>query len=80
MPTITVKNIPPDLYERLKELADAHHRTMNSEIIACLEQSVSGRRLDPDTLLANARKAREKTSHYTISDAEFNQAKTAGRL
>jgi plasmid stability protein len=80
MPTITVKNIPPDLYERLKELAEANHRSMNSEIIACIEQSVSSRRLDPDTLLANARKLREKTSHYTISDEEFNQAKTAGRL
>jgi plasmid stability protein len=80
MPTVTVKNIPPDLYERLKELADAHHRSMNSEIIACLEQSVSSRRLDPDTLLANARKLREKTSHYAISDEEFNQAKIAGRL
>jgi plasmid stability protein len=75
MPTITVKNIPPDLYARLKELAEANHRSINSEIIACLEQSVSGRRLDPDTLLANARKLREKTSGYTISDEEFNQAK-----
>jgi plasmid stability protein len=80
MPTITVKNIPPDLYAHLKELAEANHRSMNSEIIACLEQSVSSRRLDPDTLLANARKLREKTSRYAISDAEFNQAKTAGRL
>lgn len=75
MPTVTVKNIPPDLYERLKELAEANHRSINSEIIACLEQSVSSRRLDPDTLLANARKWREKTSHYAISHEEFNRAK-----
>jgi plasmid stability protein len=75
MPTVTVKNIPPDLYERLKELAEANHRNINSEIIACLEQAVSSRRLDPDTLLANARKLREKTSGYIISDEEFNRAK-----
>jgi plasmid stability protein len=75
MPTITVNNIPPDLYEHLKELAEANHRSINSEIIACIEQSVSGRRLDPDTLLANARKLREKTSGYIISDEEFNRAK-----
>jgi predicted transcriptional regulator len=75
MPTVTVENIPPDLYERLKELAEANHRNINSEIIACIEQSVSGRRLDPDTLLTNARKLREKTSGYIISDEEFNRAK-----
>jgi plasmid stability protein len=75
MPTITVKNIPPDLYEQLKELAEANHRSINSEIITCIEQSVPSSRLDPDTLLANARKLREKTSGYIISDEEFNRAK-----
>ena len=36
--------------------------------------------IDPDTFLANARALREKTSDYKISDEEFNQAKSAGRL
>jgi plasmid stability protein len=79
MPTLTVKNIPPDLYERLKALAQAHQRSINSEVIACLEQSVYSRRLDPDTLLASARSLREKTGPYAISDQEFDQAKRAGR-
>jgi predicted transcriptional regulator len=80
MPTVTVKNIPTDLYDRLKQLAQANRRSINSEIIACIEQSVYIRKLDPDAFLANARALREKTSDYKISDEEFNQAKSAGRL
>ena len=80
MPTVTVKNIPADLYDGLKQLAAANRRSINSEVIACIEQAVQGRKLDPDTLLVNARALREKTSDYKISDEEFNQAKSAGRL
>ncbi len=36
MATITVKNIPGDLYEHLKERAQAHRRSLNSEVIVCL--------------------------------------------
>ena len=80
MPTVTVKNIPTDLYDDLKQLAVANRRSINSEVIACIEQAVYSRKLDPDTLLANARALRERTSEYAISDEEFNQAKSAGRL
>ena len=44
MPTITVKNIPDDIYERLKEVAGANHRSINREMIVCLERcSAAGR-------------------------------------
>jgi antitoxin FitA len=80
MPTITVKNIPDDLYERLKQLAKVNRRSINSEIIVCIERSVYSHSLDPDEVLAKARILREKTSQYPISDEELNQAKTSGRL
>ncbi len=79
MPTITVKNIPPDLYERLKEAAAAHRRSINSEVIVCIEQALRGNRIDPEDILARARVLREKTAAYAITDDEFTQAKSAGR-
>ncbi len=79
MPNITVKNIPEDLYQQLKELAKANRRSINREIIVCIEQVVSSRRLDPAKVLGEARRLREKTSHYTISDEELSQAKISGR-
>ncbi len=79
MPSITVKNIPEDLYERLKQLASANRRSVNSEIIICIEQAVSSRRLDPEKVMAEARLLREKTSQYSVTDGELIQAKRAGR-
>jgi len=37
MATVTLKNIPDELYERLKATAQAHRRSINSELIHCLE-------------------------------------------
>ena len=79
MPAITVKNIPQDLYERLKESAEAHRRSINSEIIVCIEQAVGYRKVDPGAMIAAARQLREKTTGYEITDEAFSQAKEAGR-
>ena len=35
--TLTLKNIPDVVYDRLKLSAESHHRSMNSEAIVCLE-------------------------------------------
>ncbi len=80
MLAFTVKNIPADLYERLKQLAAANHRSINSEIIVCIERSVYSQRVDPEAVLTSARKLREKTADYAISDDELTQAKVDGRL
>jgi len=47
MPTITVKNIPTELYELLKQSAAANRRSINSEILTCIERAVRGRKADP---------------------------------
>ena len=79
MPTITVKNIPQDTYEQLKKSAKLNHRSLNSEIIACIEHVVRSQPVDPELLIASARQVRELTASYKITDDEFDQAKNAGR-
>ena len=79
MATITVKNIPDDVYERLKATANANRRSINSEIIVCIEKSVSSRR-NTKAILAEARRLREKTAEYKITDKELTKAKSEGRL
>jgi hypothetical protein len=80
MPTITVKNIPTDLYQRLKQSAEANRRSINSEVIVCIERAVRSRKVDPETILTRARKLRENTGDHLITEDEFTQAKIAGRL
>lgn len=79
MTAITIKNLPPRLYEQLKEQAQTNRRSLNREIIACLEQAVFSRTIEVDEHLAIARKLREKTSTYQVDDENFNQAKGSGR-
>ena len=80
MATVTVKNIPDELYERLKTVAEINRRSINSEIIVCIENSVTSRRINPDEVLENARRLRQLTASHRISDEEFNQAKAEGPL
>jgi antitoxin FitA len=58
--SITLKNIPEPIYQRIKLAAKRHHRSMNSEIIACLEQTLAPQPVDIDTRLETARRLREK--------------------
>jgi len=79
MPTLTIKNMPVDLYEELKILARTNHRSINREVIVCIEQRVQSQPVDVEAMLAKARILREKTATYSISDQEFNQLKNEGR-
>lgn len=80
MATVTVKNIPDELYERLKSVAGINRRSINSEIIMCIENAIVSRRVNLDEMLENARQLRKLTAEYLIDDEEFSQAKAEGRL
>ena len=80
MATVTIKNIPDELYKRLKAVAEINRRSINSEIIMCIENAVTSQKIDLDEMLINVRELRQLTSEYMISDETFNQAKAEGRL
>lgn len=80
MPTITVKNIPSDVYELLKQSAAANRRSINSEIITYIERGVRGRKINVEDLLLRARELRHKTKRHPITETAFRAAKLAGRL
>jgi plasmid stability protein len=79
MATLTIKNIPDELYEKLKKSAEVNRRSINSEIITCIERTVASHRVDADTVITKARTLRSLTTGHPIEDDEFNQAKGAGR-
>lgn len=80
MPTITLKNIPPDLYKHLRQAAEVNHRSLNSEIIVCIERTLHSRRIAPDAVLTRARLLRSRTAKRPVSDRAFAAAKKIGRL
>lgn len=79
MPAITVKNIPDVLYGQLKQSAEAHHRSINSELIVCLEKALTPQRIDKEQLLMSARAMRNKLANLKVNEEALTNAKTEGR-
>jgi plasmid stability protein len=79
MPTLTIKNLPDDVYRRLKERAGREHRSLNREIILCLERAVHAEELDVDAWLAQAAKLRRRYKGPPLTDARIRGDKRRGR-
>lgn len=79
MATITLKNIPDDLYNQLKQAAKAHHRSVNSELIFCLEKVLQPRQYTAAEHLASAREIRERVTEFKVTEADLQAAKNEGR-
>jgi len=79
MATVTFKNIPDDLYEQLKQAANAHHRSINSELIHCLEKIYKPTRVSAAELASKARELRSRVAVTQLDIDEINAAKNQGR-
>ncbi len=79
MNTLTIKQVPTELYKRLKQSAGLHRRSLNREAILCLERALGSHRFDPEEFLANARSLRKQLSKVFVAEKELRQAKNAGR-
>lgn len=77
--TITLKNIPDDVYESLKLAADAHRRSINSEAIACLERVLLPAKASNEERMARARRMREALKGKTFRAADILKAIDDGR-
>lgn len=79
MPALTIKGLPEELLDRLREAAEANRRSLNREVIDRLERSVGSGPIDPDALLARADAVRERLALRPLRDAAISRAKRAGR-
>ena len=76
---LTLKNVPDELYERLKRSAEAHRRSMNSEAIVCLETVLLGSRLAPAARLARAQTLRAVLPRGKFGAKDIDALKREGR-
>ena len=77
--SITLKNIPDHVYNSLRAAANAHHRSLNGEIIACLEQSLLPTKNNAYEHLAQARELRRALAPLTFSAEDIAEAIKQGR-
>ncbi len=79
MPALTIKNMPDDLYQKLKDAAQAHRRSLNSEIIYCLETVLTPRKMPVSDRLQRARSLRQQVPSGKVTPADIEDAIEQGR-
>jgi plasmid stability protein len=79
MANLTIKNVPERLVRRLKAQAARHHRSLNLEVISCLEAVAQTVPLDPEALLARARAIRRAPARLDLNDRTLAALKAQGR-
>lgn len=77
--TLTLKNIPDDVYKRLKAAAEAHRRSLNSEAIVCLESVLLPGRISPAERVARARAMRATLPKGKFKVRDIDAMKREGR-
>jgi plasmid stability protein len=78
MATLTIKNLPDELYEKIKTSAAVNRRSINQEVIYLIEQVLAANAVGQETTLEEVRVLREQLGIY-VTDEEINQAKNEGR-
>ena len=82
MTTLTIKNIPNNVYESLKHAAEINRRSMNSEAIICLETVLAPTQITTAEKLARVRAVRATDANATgiaLNHTLVDDFKKAGR-
>jgi antitoxin FitA len=77
--TLTLKNIPDEVYERLKAAAERHRRSLNGEAIVCLESVLMPDRMTPAERIVRARALRAAMPKARFTSRDIDAFKREGR-
>lgn len=77
--TLTLKNIPDEVYARLKRSAEIHRRSLNGEAIVCFEMVLFPTKITPAERLARARELRGALLQTKFQALDIDKMKREGR-
>ena len=78
--TLTLKNIPDDLYERLKAAASRHRRSLNGEAIVCLESVLGPPKISVEERLERVGRLHEELAGREFLAEDIDAFKREGRV
>lgn len=79
MATLTLKNVPDDLYRTLRNRAQVNRRSINSEALVCLEQVLGKPAEDVEVTLARLARLRSAMHVPPLTDSFLRKARDEGR-
>ena len=80
MPAITLKNIPDELYSKIKKSAKLNFRSLNSEILFRLKSSIAESKPNVQELLKKIHQLNTRMDAPKLTDKFIKNAKNEGRL
>jgi len=60
MPALTICQVPEDLYNELKYVAEQHDRSIDREVILCLKRTLFPKQISPEERLCSIRALRSQ--------------------
>lgn len=78
MATLSIKNFDDELYEKLKQQADAHHRSIAGEVTMIIERALGEQPVHEEELFQRAKRVRDRSSAY-VTDEDIREARKWGR-
>jgi plasmid stability protein len=79
MRTLTIRNVPTELYEALTKQAKRRGRSLNSEALFQLESQLGQREMDVEEELNEIRAFRRRLKNFYVTEEEIQAAKNEGR-
>lgn len=79
MPTLTIKGMPDVLYRRLKSRAKGNRRSLNQEILACLEVASVRPPRDVTAILADIDRLHARWRGKPLTSEEIEEGINWGR-
>jgi hypothetical protein len=79
MASITVRDIPDDIYHAIAQAAELNHRSINKEIIAGLEKSFLPHRISVEEELRQLDELHARIGTIDWTDEQIDAAKREGR-
>ena len=79
MATLTIKNLPDEIYAALTRKAKLNRRSINNEAIHRLESTLIEGSTDSEAELEEIKKLRRKTAGLWLTDEILERAKNEGR-
>ena len=74
MAAITIKDIPDSLHEALKKRSSLNRRSLNKEIISCLEEVLNPKKISVDDFLFKIKENRENLN-IKLTDKIIEESK-----
>ncbi|MBO6793615.1 MAG: Arc family DNA-binding protein [Balneolaceae bacterium] len=78
MANITIKNIPDEVYEKLKDRAKRNRRSINNEVIHLIESQFRANQVNAEEIRYEAEKFRQKIKR-SLTTEEIEAAINEGR-